>query len=127
LVYLQRSERVVTAGLACISALSLKSPSNVCIFYNNGVVWVIIDVIKDYIKCANVIQQASWAVRNLSVRNQNQSKCFIDNGIEALFNEALEYHSPEIKNDINAALRDLGLKVNLKERWTGKGHTLKYE
>ncbi|XP_011498450.1 PREDICTED: armadillo repeat-containing protein 6 homolog [Ceratosolen solmsi marchali] len=124
---LRSSEAVVTAGLACISALTLKSPSNAGVFYDCGAVSIIIDAIKAYLKCANVIQQASWAVRNMSVRNTYESKEFIAYGIEELFNQALRIHGQNLEDDIKAALRDLGLKVNLKEQWTGKGCVLTHE
>ncbi|KAJ8675648.1 hypothetical protein QAD02_011434 [Eretmocerus hayati] len=124
---LKSSEAVVTAGLACISALTLKSPSNAGVFYDCGAVSVIIDAIKTYPKSANVIQQASWAIRNMSVRNNQEAREFIAYGIEDLLNDALQFHGENLEDDIKAALRDLGLKVNLKERWTGKNRAVTNE
>lgn len=98
----------------------MKSPSNAGVFYDCGAVSIIVDAIKTYPKSANVIQQASWAIRNMSVRNTHESRAFIAYGIEELLNTAIETHGENLENDIKAALRDLGLKVNLKERWTGK-------
>lgn len=88
---------------------------------------IIIDAVKAYPNNANVIQQASWAIRNMSVRNKHESKEFIAYGIEDLFNNALKKHGENLGNDLKAALRDLGLKVDLKEQWTGKGRVLAHD
>lgn len=105
----------------------MKSPSNAGVFYDCGAVSIIIDSIKAYPNSSNVIQQACWAVRNMSVRNTHESREFVAYGIEGLLNDALKVHAEDMEPDIKAALRDLGLKVNLKEQWTGKGRALTHE
>lgn len=120
----QESECVVTAGLACISALTLKCPSNAGVFYDCGAPLVIIDAMKAYNKSVNVLKQAAWAIRNMSVRNKVECNEFVAYGIEDVLASALQQHGPKIESDVKAALRDLGLKVELKERWTGKGVSL---
>ena len=117
----------MSTGLACISALTLKSPSNAGVFYDCGAVPIIIDAIKAHPLSLNVFQQASWAVRNMSVRNKQESREFIAYGIEDLFKNALKIHGEKLESDAKAALRDLGLKVELKEIWTGKGVSLSNE
>lgn len=124
---MQSSETVVTAGLACISALTLKSSSNAGVFYDSGTVPIIIDAMKAYPNNANVIQHATWAIRNMSVRNKHESREFISHGVEELLNNALKAYSGSLEADIKAALRDLGLQVHLKEQWTGKGRALTYD
>lgn len=120
-MFLQNSETVVTAGLACISALSLRSPSNAGVFFDCGAPMVIVDTMKAYPKSTSVLQQGSWAIRNMSVRNSMESKEFIVHGIEDILRNAIATHGEILENDVKAALRDLGLRVELKERWTGKG------
>ncbi|XP_076667885.1 armadillo repeat-containing protein 6 homolog [Andrena cerasifolii] len=121
---MKESECVVTAGLACISALTLRCPSNAGVFYDCGAPLVIIDAMKAYNKSVNVLKQAAWAVRNMSVRNKAECNEFVAYGIEDVLASALQQHGPKIESDVKAALRDLGLKVELKERWTGKGVSL---
>ncbi|CAL7946401.1 unnamed protein product [Xylocopa violacea] len=118
---LRDSECVVTAGLACISALTLRCSSNAGVFYDCGAPLVIIDAMKAYPKSVNVLKQAAWAIRNMSVRNKAECSEFVAHGIEDVLASALRLHGPKIESDVKAALRDLGLKVELKERWTGKG------
>ncbi|XP_024935799.1 armadillo repeat-containing protein 6 homolog [Cephus cinctus] len=118
------SETVVSSGLACISALTLRSPSNAGVFYDCGASTVIIDSIKTYPKSINVLKQACWAIRNMSVRNNMESQEFVQQGVEELLINAMKTHGLELENDVKAALRDLGLKVDLKERWVGKGIAL---
>ncbi|KAK9308252.1 hypothetical protein QLX08_001717 [Tetragonisca angustula] len=118
---MRESECVVTAGLACISALTLRCSSNAGVFYDCGAPLVIIDAMKAYPKSVNVLRQAAWAIRNMSVRNKAECSEFITHGVEDVLAKALKQHDSKIESDVKAALRDLGLKVELKERWTGKG------
>ncbi|XP_033341425.1 armadillo repeat-containing protein 6 homolog [Megalopta genalis] len=118
------SECVVQAGLACISALTLRCPLNAGVFYDCGAPLVIIDSMKAYSKSVSVLKQASWAIRNMSVRNKNECQEFIAYGIEDVLTGALKQHGAKVESDVKMALRDLGLKVELKERWTGKGVNL---
>lgn len=117
----------MTAGLGCISALSLRSTSNAGVFYDCGAPQVIVDAMKAYSKNVNVLRQACWVIRNMSVRNKSESMEFVAYGIEEVLQSALRLHGPKLENDAKAALRDLGLKVDLKERWTGKGVSLNNE
>lgn len=48
-------------------------------------------------------------------------------GVEEVLRNAIHVHGSKLKDNINAALRDLGLKVELQERWTGKGISLSNE
>ncbi|XP_076245560.1 armadillo repeat-containing protein 6 homolog [Calliopsis andreniformis] len=124
---MKESECVVAAGLACISALTLKCSSNAGVFYDCGAPLIIIDAMKAYPKSVNVLTQAAWAIRNMSVRNKVECKEFIAYGVEDVLGSALKQHGSKLENDVKAALRDLGLKVELKERWTGKGVSLSNE
>ncbi|XP_003697305.1 armadillo repeat-containing protein 6 homolog [Apis florea] len=121
---LKESECVVTAGLACISALTLRCPSNAGVFYDCGAPLIIIDAMKAYSKSVNVLKQAAWAIRNMSVRNKAECSEFITHGVEDVLTSALQQHGSKLESDVKAALRDLGLKVELKEEWTGKGASL---
>lgn len=80
---------------------------------------------KAYPESLSVQQQGSWAIRNMSVRNTTEAKEFIELGVESVLSNAVDTHGEILENDIKAALRDLGLKVNLKEIWTGKGNLMK--
>lgn len=111
----------MTAGLACISALTLRCPSNAGVFYDCGAPLVIVDAMKAYPKSVTLLKQAAWAIRNMSVRNKAECSEFITHGIEDVLTSALKLHGSKVESDVKAALRDLGLKVELKERWTGKG------
>ncbi|XP_029679470.1 armadillo repeat-containing protein 6 homolog isoform X1 [Formica exsecta] len=124
---MKRSENIVTAGLSCISALSLRSTSNSGVFYDCGAAQVIVDAMKAYPNNVNVLKQASWAIRNMSVRNKSESKEFLAYGVEDVLRDALRLHGPKLEDNIKAALRDLELKVDLKERWTGKGVSMSNE
>lgn len=115
----------MAAGFACISALTLKSPTNAGMFYDCGAPGVIVDAMKKYSTSKSVIKLAAWTVRNMSVRNKMESRAFISYGIESILNNALKTFGPQLEADLKAALRDLGLKVDLKEQWSGKGPSVK--
>lgn len=121
---MKESECVVTAGLACISALTLRCPTNAGVFYDCGAPLVIIDAMKAYPKSVSVLKQAAWAIRNMSVRNKSECPEFIAYGVEDVLVKAVQMHGSKLESDVKAALRDLGLKVELKEQWTGKGGSL---
>ncbi|XP_015109574.1 armadillo repeat-containing protein 6 homolog [Diachasma alloeum] len=120
------SESVASAALSCISALTLRSSSNAGVFYDCGAPSVIIDAMKEFPKSLTVLRQASWAIRNMSVRNKAESREFVSYGADAVLQNAIKNH-PVLAEDARAALRDLGLKVDLKEQWTGKGGALTNE
>lgn len=82
---------------------------------------------KAYPNHVNILKQASWAIRNMSVRNKSESKEFLMYGIEEVLRDAARLHGSKLEDNVKAALRDLGLKVDLKERWTGKGVSLSNE
>lgn len=117
----KKSESIVAAGLACISALTLRSSLNSGVFYDCGAPNIIIDCMKSYPKSVNVLMHACWTIRNMSVRNKFECREFIAHGVEDVLKRSLELHGSKLESDVKAALRDLGLKVELKERWTGKG------
>lgn len=60
------------------------------------------------------------AVRNLVARTPEYRSAFVDLGIEVVLQKAQTTHK-EAQDEVKSALRDLGLKVELKEMWTGKG------
>lgn len=70
-----------------------------------------------------IVSAATSAIRNIVSRSKHLVEAFIDMDVETLLNEAIEMH-PKSSDNIKSALRDLGLKVHLKEEWTG-GNTEK--
>lgn len=117
----------MTAGLGCLSALCLRNSSNAGVFYDCGAANTIIDAMKAYPDNVSVLKQACWAIRNMSVRNKTEAKEFVANGIEELLHYAMLMHGPKLESDVKGALRDLNLKVDLTERWTGKGLSISNE
>lgn len=85
---------------------------------------MIVSALKTYPNNENVIRQASWAIRNMSVRNKEDAQEFIELGIEEILLSALSTHKEKMENDVKAAMRDLDLEVQFTERWTGKGGAL---
>ncbi|XP_046434464.1 armadillo repeat-containing protein 6 homolog [Neodiprion fabricii] len=124
---LKNFETIAAAGMGCISALTLRNPSNAGVFYDCGAPLVIVDTIKAHPNNSNVIRKAAWAVRNMSVRNKTESREFLEHGIEDLLQTVMRNHDHILAEDIKAALRDLGVNVPLKERWVGKGDSLKHD
>lgn len=110
-------------GLACVAAITLRSPDNSKIFFEAGAPNVIIEIMKTYPDNLNIQKNASWAIRNMVSRSRYQSKTFLELGAEALLNKAIKKF-PQCEYDIKAALRDLDCKVEFKEAWTGKGGLL---
>ncbi len=60
----------------------------------------------------------SSAIRNIVSRSKQYVKDFVELDVEALLNEVMKKH-PKTEDMVKSALRDLGLKVVLKEQWKG--------
>ncbi|CAD6201268.1 GSCOCG00000069001-RA-CDS [Cotesia congregata] len=118
------SESVVAAGFSCISALTLRSSSNAGVFYDCGAPIVMLDAIKQFPKSHKTLRHACRAIRNMAVKNRAESREFVAYGVESLLADAIKNHGVAVEAEAKAALRDLGLKVDLKEPWTGKGIAL---
>lgn len=114
------SAPTVTAGLAAVAALTLRSPENSKAFYEQGIADVIITAMQQHHDQKSIQKTASWAIRNMVSRSKNQIPRYLELGIEAILHKNLKEFK-DIEYDTKAALRDLGCKVNLKEEWTGKG------
>ncbi|XP_008554566.1 armadillo repeat-containing protein 6 homolog [Microplitis demolitor] len=119
------SESVVAAGFSCISALTLRSSSNAGVFYDCGAPVVILDAMKQFPKSQKTLRHACRSIRNMAVKNRAESREFLAYGVESLLTEAIKLHGSAVEAEAKAALRDLGLKVDLKEQWTGKGISMK--
>jgi hypothetical protein len=61
---------------------------------------------------------AASAIRNIVSRTKRFSDEFVELDVETLLNEVVKRH-PAAEEGVKAALRDLELKVHLKEEWTG--------
>ena len=61
-------------------------------------------------------------MRNIVSRSKNFTELFVKLDVEELLNQTGAMHSTEFATSdaVHAALRDMGLKVHLKEEWTGK-------
>ena len=76
-----------------------------------------------------MLQVASIAaMRNIVSRSKNLIDPFVQLDVEELLNETAAMHpaGPQtgVDDAVKAALRDMGLKVHLKEEWTGDAVTI---
>ena len=62
---------------------------------------------------------AAAAIRNIVSSNKELVAAFIDRGVEQLLSLAMEHYRNTIRDTIRSAQRDLGLKVEFVESWTG--------
>ena len=70
---------------------------------------------------SGVQKQACMAVRNLVARTRHHVPAFLESGVEPLIRKARQQHKTKLDDESHAALRDLDLDVELKERWRGTG------
>ncbi|EFA06986.1 Armadillo repeat-containing protein 6 homolog-like Protein [Tribolium castaneum] len=107
-------------GLSCVAALCLRSPDNSKALFEAALPEVIIAIMKKHPNDKLVQKTASWAIRNMVSRSRYQNGHFLELGVEELLKNNLVKFK-EFEYDTKAALRDLEVKVDLKEEWTGKG------
>lgn len=63
---------------------------------------------------------AAAAIRNIVSRDKELCGPFIEREVEGLLNQSLTLHGEKYGDTLRSALRDLDLKVELQERWTGE-------
>lgn len=118
-----RSEKVAEQGAAALAALLLKTPANATAVAAAGGPHVIVTVMHMHPDAVKLQRQACMAIRNCVVRNRELVDDVLGQGAEAVLNIALQKHK-DCADEAKAALRDLGCKVELRERWTGKKNNL---
>ena len=69
------------------------------------------------------------AMRNIVSRSKNLIEPFVRLSVEELLNQTAAMHQAAasqtgLGDAVKAALRDMGLKVHLKEEWTGDAVTI---
>ena len=57
-------------------------------------------------------------MRNVVSRSKHLAEGFTRLGVEELLGQTLQLHPQAAEDCVKAALRDMGLKVHLKEEWT---------
>lgn len=114
-----RSEKVAEQGAAALAALLLKTPANATALAAVGGPHVLVTVMHMHAGAPKLQRQACMALRNCVVRNRELVDDVLGQGAEAVLNIALTNHK-DCVDEAKSALRDLGCKVELRERWTGK-------
>ncbi|CAD7013889.1 armadillo repeat-containing protein 6 homolog [Ceratitis capitata] len=112
------NENVISAALACIATLTLRVKDNSTLFFGTGIAEIIVETLRTHSNNKIVQRNGAWAIRNMVSRSRDQCESWLSFGAEDLLNVALTSH-PSIQQDIKAALRDLGCKVELREEFTG--------
>jgi len=110
---------IIHAGCAAITAICLRTPKNAEQVMDNDGAQLLTNILNSHMKNAKIMVACCNAIRNIVSRSKQLSKNFVDLGVEPLLNQVLKTHPAAATNSAKAALRDLGLKVHLKEEWTG--------
>ena len=115
--------RCARASLSCctsaaaLAALLLKTPANATAVAAAGGPHILVTIMHMHPDAVKMQRQACMAIRNCVVRNRELVDEVVGQGAEAVLNAALKHK--DCADEAKAALRDLGCKVELKERWTG--------
>lgn len=109
----------VEAGCGALSAVTLRQPDNCKQVVDSNGASIITTAMDRHTKHSKVQGAAASAIRNIVSRNKELCQPFIDRDVEKLLNCALNQHGKRIGDTLRSALRDLGLKVELQEHWTG--------
>jgi len=110
----------VEAGCGAITGLTLRQIENSKQVMDCDGATTITTAMERHMKHRKVQGAAAAAIRNIVSRDPGLSQAFIDKGVETLLNTALATHGQKIGDTLRSALRDLGLKVVLQERWNGE-------
>lgn len=115
----QADAQLCVAACTCLAVLALRVPPNCEAIMEAGGANSIVTAMRIHKDVVAVQKSACQAVRNLVSRTKDYGQNFLECGVEALINEARKQH-PETEDYAKDALRDLGCKVELQERWTGQ-------
>eukprot|EP00051_Salpingoeca_urceolata_P008003 m.102664 g.102664 ORF g.102664 m.102664 type:complete len:540 (-) comp15521_c1_seq3:108-1727(-) len=110
---------VAEHACAALAALALRNPVNCAAIAAEGGPHFLIQCMTLHEDQPKVVKHAARALRNIVSRSPDLRPAVIDEGAERVLNDALRRHPKACGDDAKAALRDLGLKVELKELWTG--------
>jgi len=119
----QNISTIAEASCKLLTAITLRNPDNCRKVVECQGHQHIIQAMKLHPSVVGVQKNACMSLRNLVSRTKDLKDVILALGAEPLINNALNQHS-ECKDEAKAALRDLGCKVELQERWKGKMGTL---
>ncbi len=140
-VLFQSSKPICFYGCSALTAICLRNSNNAADVVKSGGAQLLTQIMKTHIenpkiivsfhKCKMnhtclilyVILQTSCcnAIRNVVSRSPQLSADFVGLDVENLLQSARAKHPKHCDDAARAALRDLGLKVDLKEEWKGEG------
>jgi len=111
---------LVEAGCGALTALTLRQEDNsrqVVTDCDGAVVLTL--VMARHPANRRVQSGAAAAIRNIVSRNKELCLAFTERDVEQLLTAAMEHHGAHIGDTLRSAQRDLGLRVDLVESWTG--------
>lgn len=100
---------LVEHGIACVAAMSLRSPSNSTRIVQSGAMPVLIKCMGKHTEKAGLQRQAALAFRNIAARCPEFRESLLDAGAESALRAAGRLR--EVVDEAYAALRDLGCDV----------------
>ncbi|XP_013381017.1 armadillo repeat-containing protein 6 [Lingula anatina] len=115
----QAQPQICENGCAALGTLALRLPPHCAKIVKCGGHEVIIQGMKIHKDVSAVQKQACMALRNLVARTREYCDPILELGAEGLINLAYQQHK-DCTDEAKSALRDLGCKVDLIERWKGE-------
>ena len=109
-----------TDAVSALGAMSLRQPENCEAIAEVGGLAAIVQAFTQHVSNPRMQGKGPLAVRNLIRRNPEHIAMFVELGVEAPLRQVMGTHPDgAVHNAAKAALRELHLKVDLKEEWQG--------
>ncbi|XP_067667203.1 armadillo repeat-containing protein 6-like [Haliotis asinina] len=115
----QANASIAESACSALATVVLRNPGHVAKVMECAGYQQIVQAMKIHMDEQNVQKQACMAIRNLVARTRENCDKILEQGAEVLINEARRRHTG-LEDEAKAALRDLGCKVELQERWKGE-------
>jgi hypothetical protein len=109
---LNQDSGLVEHGLACLAAMSLRSPFNSSRMMGNGVALAVTKSMSNHKSAAALQRQGCLLIRNIAARCPEHREALLDVGLEGLLREAGSRFR-EVVDEAYAALRDLGCEAQV--------------
>eukprot|EP01038_Epipyxis_sp_PR26KG_P005435 gene5435-7528_t len=100
---------LVEHGLACLAAMSLRSPNNSEKIVSYGAIEIIVNLMHKHKDAQALLRQGCLLIRNIAGRCPEFRSLLLDNGAESILRSAGLF--PAVTDEAYAALRDLECEV----------------
>lgn len=113
-------KEIAEAGCSAVKVCCLRHPENGMRVIDASGAELILKILTIHDGTKEVMRQGCSALRNVLSRNKEVTEKFLELGADIIIKKIYDTY-PELREESQLALLDLGAEVKLREEWTGRG------